>query len=220
VAEKFSVIIRKFENRDRDQLRTISHDTAFMGQAATLFFEGREVICDALSLYFTDYEPEACFVAEVNSAVVGYLVGAKNKAFAEEIFNKKIMFNLFCKAFKNGVFINKKNIIFIFSCLRSLLEGGFCDPDFKKEYPATFHINVKKEFRGQDIGTSLIGAYLSYLKEKMISGVHLATMSESGADFFSKQSFQLLYEGKRSYFRYILEKDVPLYIFGKKLANS
>ena len=219
VAEKFSVNIRKFENRDRGQLRRISHDTAFMGQPATLFFEGKEIICDALSLYFTDYEPESSFIAEVNSTIVGYLIGAKNKALSENVFKNKIMLCLFWKALKSGVFFNKKNIIFIASCLGALLKGGLSDPDFRKEYPATFHINLRKEFRGQNIGAALIGAYLNYLKEKMIPGVHLATMSEAGADFFSKQSFQLLYKGKRSYFRHILHKDVPLYIYGKKLGD-
>ena len=216
---ELNVNIRKFENRDRGKLRSISHDTAFMGQPAFLFFEGREIICDALNSYFTDYEPESCFVAEVNSTVAGYLIGAKNKIAAEKVFQDKIMLRLFWKALKSGIFIKKKNIVFIFSCLMEFLKGGLAAPDFTKEYPATFHINIKNEFRGQNIGTALINAYLGYLKEKLVSGVHLATISRSGADFFSKQSFRLLYEGKRSYFKHILHKDVPLYIYGKKLAS-
>jgi GNAT superfamily N-acetyltransferase len=219
VSGELNVNIRKFENRDRGELRSISHDTAFMGQPASLFFEGREIICDALNSYFTDYEPESCFVAEVNSTVVGYLIGAKNKIAAEKVFQDKIMLRLFWRALKSGVFIKKKNIVFIFSCLTAFLKGGFSTPDFTKEYPATFHINIKNEFRGQNIGTALISAYLSYLKEKLVSGVHLATISRAGADFFSKQSFRLLYEGKRSYFKHILHKDVPLYIYGKKLVS-
>jgi GNAT superfamily N-acetyltransferase len=217
---RFNVNIRRFEKKDREQLRSISHDTAFMGQPATLFFEGREVLCDALSLYFTDYEPEASFIAEVNSKVIGYLIGAKNKVIAESVFKKKIMPGLFWKALQSGIFFNKKNIIFIFSCLKALLKGELSDPDFTKEYPATFHINLQKEFRGQNIGTALIESYLAYLKEKRVIGVHLATLSQAGADFFSKQSFQLLYKGKRPYFRHILHKDVPLFIFGKKLEGN
>ena len=217
---ELKVNIRKFENRDRQEVRAISHDTAFMGLPASLFFEGREVVADALSLYFTDYEPEASFVAEVNSTVVGYLTGAKNKIAAEKVFKDKIMLRLFWKALKSGVLFKKKNILFISSCLKALFNGGLATPDFTSEYPATFHINLKKEFRGQNIGAALVDVYLSYLKENMIPGVHLATMSESGADFFSKQSFQLLYETKRLYFKHLLHKDVPLYIYGKKILYS
>jgi len=214
-----SINIRKFENRDRDQVRSISYDTAFMGQPASIFFEGKEVICDALSLYFTDYEPESCFVAEVNSKVIGYLMGAKDKLIVENVFKDKIMFNLFYKALKSGVFLNKKNITFIFRCLMGMFMGSFVAPDLVKDYPAILHINVKEEFRGQRIGATLIAAYLEYLKINKISGVQLATMSQAGAGFFSNQGFRLLHEGKRPYFRHILHKDVPVFIYGKRLEN-
>ena len=219
MAVELSVNIRKFENRDRDQVRSISHDTAFMGQPASLFFEGREVICDALNLYFTDYEPESCFVAEANSIAIGYLIGAKSKITVEKIFKDKIMLHLFWKALRSGVFLRKKNIVFMLACLQAFLKGGLATPDFTKEYPATFHINLREGFRGKNIGTALVNAYLDYLRQNLISGVHLATISQAGADFFSKQSFQLLYKGKRSYFKHVLHRDVPLYIYGKKLAG-
>jgi len=217
--EAFNLVIRKFENKDRNEVRSISHDTAFMGRSAGLFFEGKEIICDALNLYFTDYEPESCFVAEIDSVIAGYLIGAKNKIAAERIFREKIVFPLFWKALRSGAFLNKKNLIFIYNCLKALINGGLRTPDFTKEYPATLHINIKEEFRGKHIGKALINAYLDYLKRENISGVHLATLSRAGADFFSKQSFQLLFEGRRPYFRHILHKDVPLFIFGKKLAR-
>ena len=219
LAVELSVNIRKFEKKDRDQVRSISHDTAFMGQPASLFFEGREIICDALNLYFTDYEPESCFVAEANSTVVGYLIGAKSKITAENFFKDRVILYLFWKALRSGVFLKRKNIAFIFSCLQAFLTGGLATPDFTKEYPATLHINISEKYRGKNIGTALISAYLGYLKQSLVPGVHLATLSQAGADFFAKQSFQLLYEGKRPYFRRILQKDVPLYIYGKKLAG-
>jgi len=181
-----------------------------MGQPASLFFEGREIICDALNLYFTDYEPESCFVAEANSTVVGYLIGAKSKITAENFFKDRVILYLFWKALRSGVFLKRKNIAFIFSCLQAFLTGGLATPDFTKEYPATLHINISEKYRGKNIGTALISAYLGYLKQSLVPGVHLATLSQAGADFFSKQSFQLLYEGKRTYFRRILRKDVPL----------
>ena len=77
------------------------------------------------------------------------------------------------------------------------------------------HINIKQGFRGLNIGTNLMNAYLEYLKIEGVSGVHLATISDLGAKFFYRQGFSLLYKGKRSYFRHIIDKDVPLYIFGK-----
>ena len=80
--------IRKFQVKDRAAVRKIVYDTALIGEPAALFFQGQEVISDALSLYFTDYEPGSCWVAENNDQIVGYLIGAKNKIAAEIIFNR------------------------------------------------------------------------------------------------------------------------------------
>jgi len=211
------LIIRKLQAGDREPVRQIAHDTALMGESAALFFDGSEVIRDALSLYFTDYEPGSCFVAEVDGRVVGYLSGALKKVTYEKIFNAKIALPLFFKALKSGVFLKIKNLVFIFSCLLDLLKNGIKTPDFCQKYPATFHINIRNGFRGQNIGARLINAYLDYLKGRGVSGVHLATMSDRAANFFLLQGFKQLYKGKRSYFEPILHRDVSLYIFGKLL---
>lgn len=211
------VKIQKFQTKDRDAVRQIAYDTALMGESATLFFQGQEVISDAFSLYFTDYEPGSCFVAKIDDQVVGYLIGARNKVSAEKLFNRRIVLPLFIKALKSGIFLKIKNLVFIFSCLKDLLINGIKTPDFNQLYPATFHINIKDGFRNQNIGARLIAAYLGYLKAEGIPGVHLATMSEPAANFFLAQGFKQLYKGKRSYFMHILHRDVPLYIFGKRL---
>jgi len=211
------VKIRKFQAKDRAAVRQIVYATALMGEPAGLFFHGQEVISDAFSLYFTDYEPGSCFVAEINDQIAGYLIGAKNKIAAETILNRQIALPLFLKALKSGVFLSLKNLNFIFSCLKDLLINGIKTPDFNRAYPATFHINIKDGFRGLDIGARLINAYLDYLKIAGIPGAHLATMSDRAANFFLSQGFQQLYKGRRSYFRHILHHDVPLYIFGKRL---
>ena len=209
------VKIRKFQAKDRDAVRQIVYDTALIGDSAALFFQGQEIISDALSLYFTDYEPGSCFVAEINNQIVGYLIGAKDKIAAEAIFNRRIVLPLIFKAFKKGIFLNLKNLKFIFSCLIDLVKNGIHTPDYNSTYPATFHLNIKDHFRGLDIGAKLIITYLDYLKIKGVPGVHLATMSERAANFFLAQGFRQLYKGKRTYFRHVLQRDLPLYIFGK-----
>lgn len=217
MAPEIKAKIRKFQVKDKAAVRQIVYDTALMGESAGLFFQGQEVISDAFSLYFTDYEPGSCWVAEVNDQIVGYLIGAKNKIAAEEIFNGQLALPLLLKALKSGIFLRMKNLTFIFSCLIDLVKNGMHTPDFNPDYPATFHLNIKAGFRGQDIGAQLIQAYLDYLKIEGVPGVHLATMSRRAANFFLAQGFKQLYQGKRSYFRHILHRDVPLYIFGKRL---
>lgn len=215
--ENLKPIIRKFEARDKEAVRTITHDTALMGEPASKFLDAEEIVSDALTLYYTDYEPQSCFVAELDGIVIGCLIGAKNKAASEKIISSKISRSLFWKALGGGFFFKKKNIVFIFKVLAGILKGEFKAPDFNQKYPATLHINIKKGFRGLRVGHYLIEAYLNYLKEARVKGVHLATMSKEGGEFFSNCGFDLLYSGERSYFSHILHRKVPLYIYGKEL---
>ena len=208
-------VIRKFQMKDREEVRQLVCDTALMGDSCNRFFEGEEVFADALSMSFTDYEPESSFVTEVNHKIVGYVLGSKDIARLSKISGTTIM-PLIVKAIRQGIFVKKKNMIFFGRCLLSSLRGEFISPDFIEEYPATLHINLKEEYRGLDIGAQLIQTYLDYLRKLNVRGVHLATMSDKAGKFFAQNGFKLLFEGERSYFRHILYKNIPLYIYGLK----
>lgn len=210
-------MIRKYEAKDRQEARDIVYDCAFMGDPASVFFDGKKLISDSLSLYFTDYEPQSSFVKEIDKKVVGCLIGAKNKVVSERVIKDKIAPSLFYEALTSGALLKIKNVRLLLNLISSMIKGEFKLPNFIDEYPATFHINIKKEFRDQKIGTELISAFLSYLKAENIPGVHIATMSDAAARFFSAQGFQLLHQGSRSYFKHILHKNIPIYIYGKKL---
>ena len=130
----------------------------------------------------------------------------------------KIILPLILKAFLRGVFFKSKIFFFFWIVRCSFARGEFFAPSFYKDYPATLHINLREGFRGQALGGRLIEAYLNYLKSEGIKGVHLCTMSDKAAEFFIAQGFTLLHEGKRSYFRRCLGRDVTSRIFGKKIA--
>ena len=212
-------VIRKYDSRDREAVRRICCETALAGEPSAIFFDDDEVFADALTIYFTDHEPESCFVAEHDNNVIGYLIGAKDARRMDKIFSDKIALPLFIKALRRGVFIRKKNMKFLSRVFLSLMKGEFKTPVFSKDYPATLHINISKECRMAGIGSKLINAYLDYLKAQEVKGVHLATMSDKASQFFSKQNFQLLFKGERSYFRYFLGKNVPIYIYGMQAGK-
>jgi len=43
-------------------------------------------------------------------------------------------------------------------------------------------------------------------------------MSENASQFFQQQGFTILKQGKRTYFRYLINKDISIYLCGKKLS--
>ena len=210
------IIIRHYCEPDRDAVRNIAWDTAFMGEPADSFFSGKDILVDFLTKYFTDYEPESCFVAQDGSQVVGYLLGAKDNTAAENIFRAKILLRLLLQAFVKGYFLKRKNIAFFYYFLLSFLKLELVLPDAFGEYPAILHINVQAGYRGKFIGSRLMDAYFGYLTKENIPGVRLATMSDGAGEFFKKCGLNLLHKCKRSYFRHILHKDVPIYIFARR----
>ena len=211
------LIIRKFKAEDREPVRDIAWETAFIGEPADAFFSGKDILADFLTLYFTDHEPDACFVAVAGTRVVGYLIGSLDSLRLASTFKNKILAGLLGKFIFSGAIFSWRNLRMIFNFFLSLLKGEFNMAEVRISYPAVIHINLRKDFRGQGAGERLILAFEQHLRSKGVKGVHLATVSEGAGIFFSKQGFNLLDQYPRSYFRYLLGKDIKVYIYGKKL---
>jgi GNAT superfamily N-acetyltransferase len=211
------ILIRKFNVHDRLDVRRISCETAFLENAGRSLFDS-EILADSLTLYFTDYEPGSCFVAVDNDRVVGYLTGASDIAMMNRIIMRRIAPGLIFKALRKGIFLRENNNIFLLNLLMSYIKGEFFMPDFSKKFPAILHINIDKNHERQGVGSRLIGQYLNFLRTKGVFGVHLCTISERGKTFFMKQGFSILFQGKRSYLRRYVKKNIPCYILGRMLS--
>jgi len=211
------ITIKKYSIEDRNKVRDISYDTAFMGESAEIFFVDKEILTDFLTSYFTDYEPQSCFVAAHNKEVVGYILGTKNEKKMNIILIFKILPKLLLKALFKGAFFKMKNLFFLYNSFLSFMKDEFRTPRLLKYYPALLHINVIENYRSSGIGSRLINNYINYLKEEEIPGVHLNTFSERAASFYIKNGFKVLSVIKSSYYRKIISKDINYYCFGRKL---
>lgn len=212
--------IRRFEWKDRSDVRRISCETSFPETDRSFFIEDDEIIADALTLYYTDYEPESCFVAVNGGKVVGYIIGTKDVSMMEKVFSKCILPKFIKKSLDRHLFIKVKTWRLFFYITMSALKGEFYAPHFSSKYPAMLHINIDKDHRGRQLGKRLIEHYVNFLKEQGINGVHFGTISNGAKEFFLKTGFELLYKSKRSYLQYHTGKIVPFYIFGKDLGRS
>lgn len=215
-----SVTIRPYHTSDRDALRRISCATAFLGLPLSLFVDDDVIVADILTRYYTDFEPQSCFVAVAGNTVVGYIIGSVNAKKARQIFMRQIMMPALWRAVRKGIFLKENALRFLRHLMVSVIKGEFRDPDFSHLYPATLHINIDKNFHRHRIGSKLIARYLEYLQNDHITGVHLGTISSSAKEFFIKNGFSLLYSGRRSYLCYITKDIANYYILGKKLSEQ
>jgi GNAT superfamily N-acetyltransferase len=217
MVELVPTVIRNYQPNDRNAVRRISCATAFLEEPSECFINNENILADILTRYFTDYEPESCFVASDNNQVVGYLIGSKDIRRVRSGYLKKIIPSVLVQGIKTGMIFKKNTLRLLWHFLNSLVKGEFHTPDYSNEYPATLHINLDKRHRGRDIGSKLIEHYLTYLKSNNIPGVHFGTMSESAKQFFQKQGFEILHSNQLTYLHYHFGHDLPYYIFGKKL---
>lgn len=212
-----TVGIRPFEREDRESIRRVCCETAFLDEDSKEIFGDNEILADALTLYFTDYEPASCFVVDDCGKVIGYVIGSKDVIAARRIFINKILPHLIVATIKRATLFNKRTVRFLYHILISFLKGEFFTPDFSKDYPATLHINIEKDYRGNKLGKRLIESYLAYIHKERVRGVHFGTISERAKNFFVKNGFSILYQGRRSYLGYVLKQDTPYYVLGKLL---
>ena len=212
-----NVVVRSYQPSDREALRQIAYDTALMGRSASNFFEGDEFFKDALTLYFTDYEPQSAWVAEVDGIIAGYIIAARDESEMQKCFLTRILPGLIAAFLRSGMIFRLSNVRLLKGVIAGWFSGEMQSPDFSADYPAVLHINIKDGMRGSGAGTALMNVLLDVLRRDGVKGIRLATMSEKGASFFRKNGFSLLFEGKRSYLNEAAGCCVPLYIFGKKI---
>jgi ribosomal protein S18 acetylase RimI-like enzyme len=67
--------IRPYRATDRAAVRHICFETGLMGDSVAPVYGDRESFADLFTAYYTDHEPESCFVVDDDGRVVGYLLG-------------------------------------------------------------------------------------------------------------------------------------------------
>ena len=90
IGHKKVLSIRPYHPDDREGLFKIAADTAFFGKPIEKYMEDRRIFLDAFYAYYTDYEPEHCWVATANDEVIGFITGCVDTNKKEEIVRRKI----------------------------------------------------------------------------------------------------------------------------------
>ncbi len=188
------MIIRKYKNSDRTALRTIACNTADCGEPVENFFLDREFMSDILMNYYTDYEPLSTFVAEENNKIIGYITGCLDtKKYKKQMLLKIAPIALFRAIFRKN-FWRKQTYLFFLSALKTWKSGWLNRNILLDKYPAHLHINIDKDYRGQNTGQALILKITEYIKNSGINGVHLSANGDNtrGRKFFEKMGFSIL----------------------------
>lgn len=159
-----SITIRKFKPEDKEFIRKICCDNAFLGKPIENVFEDRELFADFYTSYYINKEPEHIFVAVDKDNVVGYLISSTNPnhfVSSLSIYIKsisKMIFRYITKRYKK-----KESYEYVRLALNSMFT-----PFKIPRKSAHLHFNVDKNYRHMGIGISLMIEFENMLLDKKI----------------------------------------------------
>lgn len=163
-------LIRSYEARDRAAVRDICFLTGSMGESIEKVYADKESFADMFTGYFTDCEPESCFVLERKSdgVLVGYLLGALDARRAEPPVRVAIR-----HALSRGLLFRPGTAGYFGRALLDLvrdrsIERPRVDLD---RYPATLHMNLMPEARHGN-GFAIYQVWEEYLRAHGVRGIH------------------------------------------------
>ena len=187
------VAIRRFRPADRDSVRRICFLTGYMGEPAEWMWRDEPSFADMFSGYYTDREPESCFVAVIDGDVAGYLLGCRDSSRA---WNPAVIAGR--HVVRRGIAFRPGTAGMVWRSVADIAgdlarrrvrtsDYEFDDPAF----PAHLHINLLPAARGTGSGGRLVRTWLDELRSAEVPGCFLQTAAENSnaIAFFEAMGF-------------------------------
>jgi GNAT superfamily N-acetyltransferase len=187
-----TVVVREFQEKDRQRVREIARNTGQKGNPTSVFFEDEEVIPIIFADYYMDYEPESCFVAEADGEVIGYMLGCKDTRKYHRVLMWKIAPRLILRVVWKILTLQYRQkrtyLTLLWLVTRAWREVPSTPID---QYPAHVHINVETKHRRSGAATKLANRMVAHFKEAGVKGLHGIIVEPEGDDRFSRLAHTL-----------------------------
>jgi hypothetical protein len=210
--------IRNYRPSDREAVRTLCCQTGFLGEPIDPVYEDRELFADFLTTYYTDHEPESCFVLEKNNEIIGYLLGCRRPLW-NQLYSLYQNVVLFLRALGRYFRYNNRSRRFV----RWTLVHGWREVPAAPRRTPHFHINLLPSARKVSTTRALMSAYLSYLYqrgEKRVYGQMVTFESRRGERMFERYGFKVLNRAEITKYKAFYPESVYLSTVVKTLEHG
>ncbi len=163
--------VRPYRPADRAAVRAICFETGLMGDSVAAVFSDRESFADVFTGYYTDHEPECCFVVEAEGKVLGYLVGTLDTRRVrppERVLAAHALRRLLALRPGTARFFWQAAADVVCDSLAGARRRA---PDLGR-YPAHSHFSLLPEARLAPIAAGLYRAFFTLAKQRGCPGVH------------------------------------------------
>jgi len=218
VTETSELTIRPYEQRDREAIRWLCCQTGFLGQPIDPVFEDRELFADFLTNYYTDHEPQSCFVVEHEGQVKGYLLGSR-LPLRHQFFSMLTNIKLILKGIFRYPGYSRNSRKFV----------GWIVRNSWREVPAAprktahFHFNILPEAQSISGTRVLLDHYFNYLRkcgDRAVFGQVVTFASRRPARVFERYGFEVINKSRITKFDEIQDRPVYLCTVLKKLDGD
>jgi hypothetical protein len=218
LSAKASYTIRNYRPSDRDAVRRLCCQTGFLGEPIDPIYEDCELFADFLTTYYTDHEPESCFVLEIEGELRGYLLGCR-KPLRNQLYSFYQNVILFLRALLRYPRYNERSRRFI----RWILMNGWREVPAAPRRTPHFHINLLPDARRIATTRALFSAYFGYLYrcgEKRVYGQIVTFESRRGEKMFERYGFKVMNRAEITKYKAFHPESVYLSTVVKNLETA
>ena len=213
------LIVRRYAPRDRAAVRHLCCDTATRGAPVEQFFDDREVFADFVTRYYTDYEPNALWVAEHTGRVIGYLSGCLDPCRYRWLSRSVVVPFATVKAIWRGALWSRKTWRLLNAGVRTWMHRQGRWRIRLDEYPAHLHLNIKETYRGQGVGSQLVARFIDQARAIELPGIHAAVRADNDAScrFFERMGFTEVFRCQVIFPEGLITRLHETILYGKQL---
>lgn len=171
-----NMAIRPYKEKDKKNVQFICLNSDGPDNFSEI---GRKFLLTTYCDYYTEQEPENCFVAtDENDNAVGYILCSENfdsfnKIFMSEYSSRLAHSEYHCNEAKKSTVVPGKH---------------------KDCYPAHLHIDLLPDYHRKGLGTILMDTLCTHLKSKGVTGIMLTVWAQntSACRFYEKYGFSVI----------------------------
>lgn len=168
--------IRPYKEKDKENVRFVCLNSDGPDTFSDI---GRKFLLTTYCDYYTEQEPENCFVAtDGNDNAIGYILCTEDFQKFKEIFMSEYTSRLAHSEYHYNESKKSVNI----------------QEKYKDSYPAHLHIDLLPEYHHKGLGTVLMNTLCKHLKNKGVTGVMLTVWCKNtnACRFYEKYGFEFL----------------------------
>ena len=170
--------VHEYTKEHRHCIRNLCCDVAYEGAPLEQWLSlPRDLYADIFTAYYTDFEPDNCFIATVDDRFAGYVLLTPDTRNYQSIWRKRILWPAIIKVLKGTYRIPLSTVLPLGALAIAIGRCGGIGVS-TEQYPGHLHINIDPHFQhGAVVSMALLSRAFQRFRELDVVGIHGVIMT-------------------------------------------